>query len=301
VSAKPSLRESVRRIVERLRARRAGAPPTRPPAQSKAPTNDSLPAIDANARSGLTVFDDRALRLRSLTLLTESGKSTEMEDPGAVPGAFKIRIAKREGFQRAAGTLVDRRYSDRGYDTPVPKQEPSLFTFVAYDEGNLVGTVGIRLDSPPGHLNADALYKDELTVMREAGCKLCEFTRLAVDATAISKPVLAGLFHTAYLYAGALHCCNFMVIEVIPRHVPFYHRALGFEPIGEERLNPRVNTRGVLLSCSFETIADGLKRFGGRYREFPNERSLFPYGFSPDEEAGILQRLKALDGEARAV
>ncbi|MGH8701883.1 MAG: N-acyl amino acid synthase FeeM domain-containing protein, partial [Burkholderiales bacterium] len=207
--------------------------------------------------------------------------------------------AKREGFQRAAGTLVDRRYSDRGYDTPFRKQDPNLFTFVAYDEGKLVGTTGIRLDSALG-LNADGLYKDELTVLREAGCKLCEFTRLAVDA-AISKPVLARLFHTAYLYAGAVHGCTFMVIEVIPRHAPFYHRALGFEPIGAERLNPSVNARGVLLCVSFRTIADGLKRFGGKQREFPNEKSLFPYGFSPAEEAGILQRLKALDAEQHAV
>jgi len=258
-----------------------------------------LPFVEATGKSGLTVFDDRALRLRSLTLLTENGASTEVDDPGALPGAFKIRVAKREGFQRAAGTLVERKYSDRGYDTPLPKPDPHLFTFVAYDEGQLVGTVSIRLDSEQG-LGADDLYKDEIDVLREGGCKICEFTRLAVDVAAVSKPVLAGLFHTAYLYAGEVHGCTFMVIEVNPRHVPFYRRALGFEPIGPERLNRKVNAPAVLLCASFESIADGLKRFGGKHQQFPQERSLFPHGFAPHEEAGILLRLNALEAEKRS-
>ncbi len=295
------MKDSVRKFADRLRGRKTDdAAPSRP--GSEAQNGESLPALlaDVQGKSGLTVFDDRPLRFRSLTLTAESGAPEEFEDPGAIPGAFKIRVAKREGFQRAAGTLVERRYSGRGYDTPAQRQEPHLFTFVAYDEGKLVGTVGIRLDSEQG-LGADDLYRDELDVLRANGCKLCEFTRLAVDVTAVSKSVLAGLFHTAYLYAGAVHGCTFMVIEVNPRHVPFYRRALGFEPLGPERTNRKVNAPAVLLCASFEAIAAGLKRFGGKHREFPNERSLFPFGFSPQEEAGILQRLKALDAEQKSV
>jgi hypothetical protein len=48
-----------------------------------------------------------------------------------------------------------------------------------------------------------------------------------------------------------------------------------------------VNAPAILLCASFEAIAAGLKRFSGKHREFPHERSLFPYGFSPQEEAGI--------------
>jgi hypothetical protein len=295
------VKDPVRKLTDRLRGRKTeDAAPSRPGAEAQ--NSESLPALfaDVQGKSGLTVFDDRPLRFRSLTLTGASGEPAEFEDPGAVPGAFKIRVAKREGFQRAAGTLVERRYTGRGYDTPAQKQEPHLFTFVAYDEGKLVGTVGIRLDSEQG-LGADDLYRDEIDVLRANGCKLCEFTRLAVDVTAVSKSVLAGLFHTAYLYAGAVHGCTFMVIEVNPRHVPFYRRALGFEPLGPERTNKKVNAPAVLLCASFEAIAAGLKRFGGKHREFPNERSLFPYGFSPQEEEGILQRLKALDAEQKSV
>lgn len=287
------MKESVRKLVDRLRGRGGGAsigPKSQPS------TEPSLPfATDGREfKSGLTVFDDRPLRFRSLTM-AEAG-ITGLEDPGAEQAAFKIRVATRHaGFRQAAATLVDKRYGDRGYETKsAPPRDPHLFSFVAYDEGKLVGTVSIRFDSEKG-LSADELYKDEIDVLRKEGCRVCEFTRLAVDELTVSKPVLAGLFHTTYLYAAAVHGYTFAVIEVNPRHVGFYRRALAFEPMGPERLNTRVNAPAVLLCAAFDTIAEGLKKFGGRHAEFPQERSLFPYGFSPAEEAGILKRLRDLD------
>jgi hypothetical protein len=287
------MKESVRKLVDRLRgriARHSVAPKSEPP------TEPSLPFV-TNGRefkSGLTVFDDRPLRFRSLTMAEEG--ITGLEEPGAEQSAFKIRVAtKHAGFRQAAGTLIDKRYGDRGYTTATPQQrDPHLFSFVAYDEGKLVGTVSIRFDSEKG-LSADALYQDEIDVLRKEGCKVCEFTRLAVDELTVSKPVLAGLFHTTYLYAAAVHGYNFAVIEVNPRHVGFYRRALAFEPIGPERMNQRVHAPAVLLCAAFDTIAEGLKKYGGRHLEFPKERSLFPYGFSRQEEVGILQRLRDLD------
>ena len=93
--------------------------------------------------------------------------------------------------------------------------DPNLSTFLAYDEGRMVGTVSVRLDSPSG-LSSDRLYPEELAGLRRAGHKLCEFTRLAVDSKSASKPVLAGLFHTAFLYASRLHGFTHAVIEVNP-------------------------------------------------------------------------------------
>jgi hypothetical protein len=286
------MKESVRKLVERLRGR-LGRPLMA--SRSEPPTEPSLPFVTDGRefKSGLTVFDDRALRFRSLTM-AEAG-ITGLEEPGVEQSAFKIRVAKHAGFRRAAGTLIDKRYGDRGYQTSKGhSRDPNLFTFVAYDEGKLVGTVSIRFDSRKG-LSADELYKDEIDVLRKEGCKVCEFTRLAVDELTVSKPVLAGLFHTTYLYAAAVHDYTFAVIEVNPRHVGFYRRALAFEPVGPERINKRVNAPAILLCVAFETIADGLRKYGGKHQEFAKERSLFPYGFSPAEEVGILQRLKALD------
>ena len=249
-------------------------------------------------RSGETVFSaeamDPALRFRSLTL-SGADQSVLSVDSDQQP-AFKIRLAKSVGFRRDARGLVGRRYNDRGYLVPAATQDPNLYSFLAYDEGNIVGTVSIRLDSERG-LSADQLYRAELDELRGRGCMVCEFTRLAVDVKTASKPVLAGLFHTAYLYASAVRGYDYAVIEVNPRHVAFYRRALGFEPIGPERVNTRVDAPAILLCVPFETIRKGVAEFGGKAEQAGNERSLFPFGFSTEEERGILQRLHELDAQ----
>jgi hypothetical protein len=287
------MKDSVRKLVERLRGRAGGS--ARPPASVPPTSEPSLPFTTNGAefQSGNTVYDDRALRFRSLTMA--DGGLTGLEEPGIDQSAFKIRVAKHEGFRQAAGTLIERRYSDRGYVTSgVAQRDPNLFTFVAYDEGNLVGTVGIRLDSPKG-LSADDLYKDEIDDLRREGCKVCEFTRLALDQQAVSKPVLAGLFHTAYMFAYEVRGHDYAVIEVNPRHVAFYRRALLFEQIGEERLNQRVNAPAVLLCLPFARVPPELERFGGRPDLANTTRLMYPYFFGADGAAGILRRIRELD------
>jgi hypothetical protein len=240
---------------------------------------------------GETVFDDRPLRFRSLSV--SHADLSALEDPSGYHSGFKIRVAKLNGRQREAGVLVERRYAGRGYVVPAQKSDPHLSTFIAYDEGVLVGTVSVRMDSGEG-LSADDLYRVEIDQLRAAGNRLCEFTRLAVDRTAASKPVLAGLFHTAYLYAAVIRGVTHAVIEVNPRHVAFYGRALDFQPIGPERLNRRVNAPAVLLCAPFARIAEGLGKFAGRPSVPGAARSLFLYGFPPDEEVGVLRRLRQL-------
>ncbi len=158
--------------------------------------------------------------------------------------------------------MVERQYAGRGYAIPAPKHNPYLATFLAYDEGQIVGTVTVRLDSGE-RLNADELYPNEIDSLRSMGHRICEFTRLAVDRTAASKPVLAGLFHTAYLYASVIRGYTHAVIEVNPRHVAYYGTALGFTPMGPKRMNTRVNAPAVLLYAPFTTIAEGPRSLCG--------------------------------------
>ena len=221
------------------------------------------------------------------------------EGAGAV---FRVHLAKSRTLQDA-GQLVQRRYTDRGYQTPAPAvdADPQLTTFVAYNQGQVVGTVGIRLDMAGGEpLGADSLYHDELDRLRASGAKICEYTRLAVDRNASSRSVLAALFHTAYLFAHRVRGYDCAVIEVNPRHVLYYKRALGFEVIGPERINRRVNAPAVLLCISFQDIARGLAAFGGRMDLARQTHTLFPYGFPPEEEAGVLGRLQGLRAAALA-
>jgi hypothetical protein len=245
-------------------------------------------ALLPKPETGYTVHHDVALRLRGLPV--ELPKTP----PGTDVGAFKIRLAASHDARRDAGYLVKRRYMQQGYQTSAVREDTNVWTFAAYDEGRLSGTVSLRLDSHGG-LAADALYRVELDALRYKGRRLCEFTRLAVDTARLSQPVLAGLFHTVYLFAQQIRNFDFVVIEVNPRHVGFYRRSLGFEVIGPQRHNPRVDAPAVLLGISFVNIALHLRRHAAEARRAPKAKSLYAYGFSPVEEAGVLARLKALD------
>jgi hypothetical protein len=286
------LKASPQNLGDGLHGQKAGDPasPETPPA-SKDDESVEVPWASTPDNSGETVFGDRPLRFRSLTLA--EADLAALEAPAGFHNGFKIRVAKLSGRRREAGTLVERRYSGRGYTIPSLNQDPHLSTFIAYDEGVLVGTVSVRLDSEKG-LSADDLYRAEVDALRSAGAKICEFTRLAVDRTAASKPVLAGLFHTAYLYSAVIRGLTHAVIEVNPRHVAFYGRALSFHPIGKERMNTRVHAPAVLLCVPFATIAEGLAKYAGKPDVPGAGRSLFVYGFPPEDEPGVLNRLRGL-------
>lgn len=243
--------------------------------------------------SGLTVLGDVAVKLRDLSIEHVSGVPVGTADFSTA--LIKIRIAgARADRPMQTGDLVQRRYAERGYDLPLAIPDPSLYTVAAYEQGQLAGTVGVRLDSDRG-LYADDLYAQEIEALREQKLRLCEFTRLAVDTNALSRTVLASLFHTAYLYAHRLRNVDAAVIEVNPRHVPFYIRALNFGKIGPERHNERVDAPAVLLFVRFSQIREGIARYAGKPELANATRTLYPYGFSPVEEEGILNRLRNQD------
>ena len=253
-------------------------------APAHAPEDELL----ANDSEAYIIFEGAAARLGELTA---EGEGEALTDSATSPGAFRIRLAQSQDSRTRAGKLVMRRYSFRGYRLKSVPVDPGLATFVAYHQGHLVGTVSLRFDSPDG-LAADELYHPELDELRHSGARLCEFTRLAVDVRMGSKPTLAALFHTAYLLAHQVRQYDTAVIEVNPRHVVFYRRALAFELLGPERLSPRVNAPAVLLKVAFSQIQGELLRFGGKPELGKTTHALFPYGFSPLEEQGILGRLR---------
>jgi hypothetical protein len=289
-----TLKQAIHKVVRKLRRKEAGDVP----AQAKRKRPRRRPATRSKAGvavTGQTVFHDRPLRFRSLTV-TEADFPV-LEDASAIEGTFKIRVARRTNARRDARALVQRKYTGRGYEVPLVPQKPRVLTFIAYDEGRVVGTVGVGADSPGG-LSADEFYRVEIDRLRTTGCRVCEFTRLAVDRTASSKSVLAGLFHTAYLYASKICGFTHAVIEVNPRHVVFYGKELMFDPIGPERLDTRVNAPAVLLCVAFETIAAGLAKYAGTVPPPGAKRTLFHYGFPPAEEDGVLKRLYDLVAQA---
>jgi len=291
------VRERLNKLIERVSGKRLGRRPAsakpipkrgaQEPSEARSAPVTPIPHDD---RTGYTVHRDVALRLKNLSI-NLSGESPI--DPGREVGAFKIRLAGSLQVRWDACSLVQQRYAGKGYKTSGPPANPNVCTFAAYDEGRLAGTVSLRLDSSDG-LASDEIYGDEIAQLRADGRRLCEFTRLAVDVSRVSKPVLAGLFHTVYLYATKLRNFDYVVIEVNPRHVGYYKNSLGFKVIGPERLNQRVQAPAVLMGMSFEEIADHLHNHAAKAGRTAKTHSLYEYGFSPAEEAGILGRLKTL-------
>lgn len=228
-------------------------------------------------------------RLKDLCL----DQSAELAEEGIRNGRqeFKVRLATTEDDHKSASLLIEKMYSWRGYEVDPLGQNPNKITLVAHRENIVAGTVTLGLDNPRG-LVVDELYKTEVDILRSQGRRIAELTKLAVDESVASKSVLAALFHIAFIYAFHIHKYTDFVIEVNPRHVSFYKRMLGFNMIGKEKMCPRVGAPAVLLHIDLDYIDRQITKLGGVLPQPPGEKSLYPYGFSKQDELGIAQRLQ---------
>ena len=227
------------------------------------------------------------------SLITELPESPGSDDMGASLRLFKIRAASTDGRRSSANILIQRRYAWRGYETsPAPFEQQGLdrMTLIASDGDTTIGTMSVGFDGPGGLLVED-LFPAEVNALRAAGCRVCEFTKLAVDVALSSKRVLASLFHVAYIFAYRVMKFDRLLIEINPRHVKYYERILGFKAIGPQRINQRVNAPAVLMCLDFAHTEAQIGKFGGRPQLSATERSLYPYSFSVEEEAGIVARM----------
>ncbi|MGF6272034.1 hypothetical protein ABIB38_000376 [Massilia sp. UYP11] len=211
--------------------------------------------------------------------------------------SYGIRLTDTSDGRNTASMLISRMYAWRGYTgNHQPGSDPNRITLTATDKGDVVGTLSIGIDSEVG-LMADEIFRDELDAHRRRGARLCEFTKFAFDPSVRSKTALANVFHLAVIYARDMHGCTDIVIEVNPRHRRFYERMLGFRKEGELKTNPRVDAPAYLLRVNLQYVTEQIARFGGTYAADgeTEERSFYPYFFSPREERGIINRLLRMD------
>lgn len=211
--------------------------------------------------------------------------------------SYGIRLTDTSDGRNTASMLINRMYAWRGYvGDHRPTDDPNRITLTATDKGDVVGTLSIGIDSEAG-LMADEIFKEELDAHRARGARLCEFTKFAFDPSVRSKTALANVFHLAVIYARDLHGCTDIIIEVNPRHRRFYERMLGFRKEGELKTNPRVDAPAYLLRVNLKYVTEQISRFGGTYASDgeTDERSFYPYFFSPREERGIINRLLRMD------
>jgi hypothetical protein len=203
-------------------------------------------------------------------------------------------LAHDESRTREARFLVEKRYRDVGYQVSTQSDHktcPERITLATYKGDEVIGTITVGFDTGAGLL-VDELYKPEVDSLRQQGLRVCEFTKLAIDHKGASKRMIAGLFHVAYIYAVKIWDYTDIVIEVNPSHVAFYQRMLGFQPLGVERICPRVGAPALLLRLDAANYgASMIEKFAGHPELSRQERSLYPYFMSPHEELAILARI----------
>lgn len=206
--------------------------------------------------------------------------------------SISINAAGTHASRCSAHALLNQRYSWRGYEeVSMPHADSvSHFPLTATQDGQIIGTLTVGLDGSSG-LNCDRAFEAEVQLLRDQGARLCEFTKLAVDASFGGKHVLAALFHVAYLAADRLGKVDTLLMEVNPRHVRYYMRMLGARVIGDVRANTQVNAPAVLLSMAFRDVRGKIDDIAGSPHCVGGERSLYSLAFTRQEEDAIIDRL----------
>ncbi len=225
-------------------------------------------------------------RLKDLCPAMHDAVGTQEDNMGEQ--VFKIRLAQSEASRSAATMLVQKRYAWRGYKAGAIRKEPNRITLLAYLGEEIVGSLNIGYDSPEG-LCADERYREDIDALRARGCSVGEITKLAIDENKGNKRVLAGMINIAYLY-GRIHGVTDAVIEVTPRHRPFYERMLDFRQIADECYYAASSTNVVLMHIELAHIAERIESLGGQ-GSVCRDRSIYPYFFRPEDQQGIMQRL----------
>lgn len=220
--------------------------------------------------------------------------SSSIVDVAINESVFGIRAADIDEQRNSASMLISKMYTWRGYSgNHHVGNDPNRITLTATSKGEVIGTLSLNLDSKVGLLS-DQVFKDHIDPYRANGGKVCEIIKLAIDPGVKSKAVLASLFHVAFIYARDLHGCSEIFIEVNPRHRRFYEAMLDFVVECESRPNPRVDAPAVLLRGNTALGTRRIAEVAGQGDHAVGDRSLFPYFFSPREEAGIIARLKRI-------
>ncbi len=242
-----------------------------------------------HALAEVTVMD-KALKLQALCI--EQVDDETIQEFAERKDKFQLKLLSGSSKQKKeTSLLIEKRYTWRGYNGAATlDQLPNRMTMNAELFGRIYATLTVNVDSPAG-LSVDETYPDEVAELRKHGARLCEFGKFAVEPTVRSKRLLGTLFQLLYIYAHRVQGCTDFLIEINPRHRFFYTRYLEFSQIAEEKECPRVGAPALLLHISAEHVRRRIAELAGRWRELPDEKSLYKYCLPQPQEDEIVLRL----------
>lgn len=208
---------------------------------------------------------------------------------------FKLRLASSgQRFERA-NQLIQERFSWRGYSTTELNlnRSPNRITLIIEQGDDTVGTITLVVDAPLD-LEVDQTFKAEVDLLRAGERRLAEVTNLAMQGGPSNKRSMAAILHLTYIFARHIHGCTDFVIEVNHRHSRYYERMLGFKRCGTERHRAWANEQTVLLCLDLDHMEKQIEKLGGTMEAYLDEKSLYPYFFTKQDEDGIAQRLRPM-------
>jgi hypothetical protein len=169
---------------------------------------------------------------------------------------------------------------------PRTSANPNLWTFARHDDGDLAGTITVRLDTPTASTPTDLCYRRARYVRIRSSIVAEQAVHTAwPSAPRGARSRCSPTLHTVYLFAWGVRNFDYVVIEVNPRHVGFYEdRSASTSSDTHAAQPPRRCARGV-DGMSFKDIAITCIVHNEHGAAPERAESSYAYGFSPTEEA----------------
>jgi hypothetical protein len=193
-------------------------------------------------------------------------------DLGSFDEHIAVSLAVSDEHLAIADDLVRRQYEAKGYHYPAKSAQRygarrRGLPILAWLDGQPVGTATLGIDSPAG-LNVDDVNREHVDVSRAQGHPAGEVVKLAASEGHEPKRVLAALFGALHRMM-VVHELVHVFIEVNPRHVSFYRRALCFAIAGPEKICPRVGAPSVLLRMCVSDLTEKIRNLQSALVRFP--------------------------------
>lgn len=227
-----------------------------------------------SVKSGNLVHERRrTIRIRRSALL--KANLDEIDRPS-------IKLAENKDEWHQAFGLVHKEYLEQGYiKHPHPSALsfniynflPSTCVFIFKSYLTVISTLTQIFDSPEFGLPMDALYREELDILRDQGRKITELSALATPREVRWCNLMVYLSKTMFEYSR-LSDVNDICIMVNPKHVRFYKAIFLFDDFGKEKFYDAVGAPAVALRLNYDTIEEKL---GEVYSEFDFESNLYEF------------------------